>query len=83
MPIFNISIFLFNSNINIQYFSSNFAGLLAFGVKESAWMNKIFTSINVMVLIFVVISGFVKGDLKNWSLNPEEILNTASNSSVK
>lgn len=46
-------------------------------------MNKVFTSINVVVLIFVVISGFVKGNLKNWSLNPEEILNITSNSSLK
>uniref|UniRef100_A0A672T0H9 Solute carrier family 7 member 1 n=1 Tax=Sinocyclocheilus grahami TaxID=75366 RepID=A0A672T0H9_SINGR len=52
--------------------------LLAFGVKESAMINKVFTCINVLVLIFVVVSGLIKGTLKNWSLDPKEILNQSS-----
>ncbi|KAK5858523.1 hypothetical protein PBY51_002656 [Eleginops maclovinus] len=48
--------------------------LLAFGVKESAIVNKVFTCINVLVLMFMVISGLVKGSMKNWQLDPEEIL---------
>uniref|UniRef100_A0A8C6WWQ5 Cationic amino acid transporter C-terminal domain-containing protein n=1 Tax=Neogobius melanostomus TaxID=47308 RepID=A0A8C6WWQ5_9GOBI len=59
-------------------------GLLAFGVKESAMVNKIFTCINVVVLLFVVISGFIKGDLKNWRIDPAEVLNsTRHNQSAK
>lgn len=51
------------------------AGLLAFGVKESAMVNKVFTCVNVLVLLFVVMAGLIKGSLKNWNLNPAEILN--------
>lgn len=34
-------------------------------------MNKIFTGINLVVLGFVIISGFVKGDKDNWNLTKE------------
>lgn len=60
-----------------------FAGLLAFGVKESALVNKVFTCVNVLVLLFVIIAGFVKGSLKNWKVSPEEIFNANRNMSLK
>lgn len=52
-----------------------FSGILAFGVKESAIVNKIFTAINMVVLVFVIIAGFIKGDLENWQITQEDILN--------
>ncbi|NWJ10884.1 CTR3 protein, partial [Crypturellus undulatus] len=51
--------------------------LLAFGVSESALVNKIFTAVNLMVLGFVIIAGFVKGDVKNWQLTEQDYANSS------
>ncbi|XP_011940283.1 PREDICTED: high affinity cationic amino acid transporter 1 isoform X2 [Cercocebus atys] len=52
-------------------------GLLTLGVKESAMVNKIFTCVNVLVLGFIMVSGFVKGSVKNWQLTEEDFGNTS------
>lgn len=53
------------------------AGVLAHGVKESAILNTFFTIVNVAVLIFIMISGFIHGDVKNWRLTKADLNSTA------
>lgn len=52
-------------------------------MKESAIVNKIFTCINVLVLVFVFISGLVKGNLQNWRVVPEDVLNVTTDLELK
>ncbi|XP_032383171.1 cationic amino acid transporter 2 isoform X1 [Etheostoma spectabile] len=54
------------------------SGVLAFGVKESTTINKIFTAVNIVVLLFVAISGFIKGDISNWKISEEALINATA-----
>ncbi|KAG5201144.1 hypothetical protein JEQ12_005678 [Ovis aries] len=47
-------------------------GLLLLGVRESILVTKISIGINILVLIFIIITGFIKGDLHNWRLTEQD-----------
>ncbi|XP_069405536.1 cationic amino acid transporter 3-like isoform X7 [Ovis canadensis] len=47
-------------------------GVLVLGARESTLVYKVFTVINLLVLSFVILSGFVKGDLRNWELTEQD-----------
>lgn len=46
--------------------------MLALGASESALVTKLFTGANLLVLGFVIISGFIKGKLDNWRLSEKD-----------
>ncbi|XP_047991722.1 cationic amino acid transporter 2-like [Leguminivora glycinivorella] len=43
-----------------------FGVLLAFGVRESATVNNVFTALNMIVIVFIVIAGSFTADPNNW-----------------
>ncbi|XP_042646144.1 cationic amino acid transporter 2-like [Tyto alba] len=53
-------------------------GILCLGVKESTTVNKVLTAVNLLVLLFVIVSGFIKGDLSNWQLREDELPQAAA-----
>lgn len=51
------------------------------GVHDSALFNKVFTGINTLVQSFIILSGFIKGDLHNWQLTEQDYASNMSESS--
>lgn len=43
--------------------------LMIIGVKESSFINKIFTMLNITVLSFIIITGATKANFDNWSIS--------------
>ena len=56
--------------------------LQVLGTRESALVNKVFMGINFLVLSFIILSGFIKGDLHNWQLTEQDYRNTSGPSDV-
>ncbi|XP_040108017.1 cationic amino acid transporter 3-like [Oryx dammah] len=58
-------------------------GLLVLGARESILVTKISIGTNLLVLVFIIITGFVKGDLHNWRLTEQDYkLNTSGSSDI-
>ncbi|XP_064346094.1 cationic amino acid transporter 3-like [Camelus dromedarius] len=53
-------------------------GVLVLGARESVLVTKVFTGLNLLVLGFIILSGFIKGDLHNWQLTEQDYNLTAS-----
>lgn len=53
--------------------------LLCIGVKESTILNNIFTVINLMTILIVIVAGSIKADPSNWSIAPENIPSSVEN----
>uniref|UniRef100_A0A8C6FR57 Cationic amino acid transporter C-terminal domain-containing protein n=1 Tax=Moschus moschiferus TaxID=68415 RepID=A0A8C6FR57_MOSMO len=52
-------------------------GLLVLGLHESVMLNKVFAGLNLSILSFIIVSGFIKGDPHNWKLTEQDYkLNT-------
>nr|XP_042088334.1 cationic amino acid transporter 3-like isoform X3 [Ovis aries] len=58
-------------------------GVLVLGARESVLVGKISTGINFLVLSFIILSGFIKGDLHNWKLTEQDYtLNTSESGDI-
>ena len=44
---------------------------MVMGVKESTLLNKIFTLLNIVVIVFIFVCGIIKSDLSNWRIKPD------------
>uniref|UniRef100_H2Z4N6 Cationic amino acid transporter C-terminal domain-containing protein n=1 Tax=Ciona savignyi TaxID=51511 RepID=H2Z4N6_CIOSA len=50
-------------------------GVLCFGVKESAMFSKIFTGVNILIILFVIVAGSLTADINNWYITAQDIQN--------
>ncbi|XP_050091713.1 cationic amino acid transporter 2-like [Anopheles aquasalis] len=46
--------------------------LLAYGVKESTLLNNLFTGVNLIVIVVVLVSVGIKADPANWAIRPND-----------
>ncbi|KAF3840877.1 hypothetical protein F7725_006739 [Dissostichus mawsoni] len=57
-----------------DFFAAALIMLLA-GKDSCIWRQRVSCSVNVLVLLFVILAGVIKGDINNWQLGEESLLN--------
>ncbi|XP_061245170.1 cationic amino acid transporter 3-like [Bos javanicus] len=66
-----------------DFLNQSLSGVLVLGARESVLVGKISTGINLLVLSFIILSGFIKGDLHNWKLMEQDYtLNTSESGDI-
>jgi amino acid transporter len=54
-------------------FSMVITAIVSIGAKESSFMNKIFTILNLSVILFVIVCGGIKSNLNNWKIPESQV----------
>ncbi|XP_046837271.1 cationic amino acid transporter 3 [Vespa crabro] len=55
------------------------AVLLSMGVKESSFLNNVFTVINLLTILIVIVAGSIKANPKNWFISIDDIPKNVTN----
>ncbi|XP_066952359.1 high affinity cationic amino acid transporter 1-like [Macrobrachium rosenbergii] len=55
------------------------SGLLAIGIKESSTVNNVFSSLNLVIVIYVIIAAAINADVSNWQLTKNDTVTLCNN----
>lgn len=58
------------------------ATVLATGVKESTWLNNIFTCVNMITIAIMLVAGGINAKPSNWAINKDEVQNLTEHQNV-
>jgi solute carrier family 7 (cationic amino acid transporter), member 3 len=81
LPHWRIDGFIDNIDFLAFFITITVTLLLVIGVKESSRLNKLTNLINILIIIFIIIYGSTRADMKNWNIDPidDAVLNEFNN----